>query len=271
MRRLALVLVAIAGSGVVGCGDASTGKNAPSMQLLAELDALARVPNRAVALQSALVGQGTINVGATDDEILAAVDGRLGSETNDCAQRTLAGGTLSVTFTEPGCTLGTGLIVLGGTAAITIAHTDSALQIVTHFTGTAAGEPWSGEVVIGTADGNAYTLRVLASLSGYEADLPMFKALAESSQSDITTSGTEPSPVTGQQPRNLTYTTLTQRFYGCHPSAGTIELASPGEDISRTLTYKSESATTNTASYTDSRGTSTITLPTNPSCPIPSK
>ncbi|MEO6950967.1 MAG: hypothetical protein ABI321_04060, partial [Polyangia bacterium] len=234
---------------------------------LAELDALARVPNRAVALESALVGQGTINVGGTDDELLAAVNGRLGTETNDCAQRTIAGGTLSVTFTDPGCTLATGLIVVGGTATITIAHTDGNAQIVTHFTGTAEGEPWTGEEVISTGDGNTFSLRVLASLSGHEADIPKFSALAESSQFDITANGTEPSPVPGQDPRNLTYMGVTQFFYACHPSAGTIQLASPGENIDRTITYQSESATTNTAMYTDSSGTSTITLPTNPSCP----
>ncbi len=264
MRALALACLL-----TVGCGDSSTTKNGPSAAVLTELDALARVPNRAVALESALVTQGTINVGGTDDEILAAVSSRLGAETNDCAQRSAAAGTLSVIFTDPGCTTATAGVVFSGTATITISHSDTLVQIVTHFDGKAAGEAWTGEVVVATSDGNQFLVRTLASLDGFESDVPKFSALAESGKSHITAAGTQPSPVPGQAPRNLGYTGLTQFFFACHPSEGSITLTSPGENLSRTLTYQTESTTTGLAMYGDGTTTRAVTLPTNASCASP--
>ncbi len=258
MRRAVLLLALCA-----GCG----GSSGPAADVLAELDALARGPNRAFALTSALVAPGTLLLTAMDDNLLTSINLRLGTETTQCAVRTQVPGTLTATFPASGCTLQTGQVTVSGTMTITIARDGATVRVLDMIDLTVEGEPMTGELVIITTDGNQFTYTTLAALSGHEFDLPMLSGQPINSVTDTTGMGTTTGPAMAT--RQLVYTGVSQRFTACHAQAGTIELVSPKEGIDRTLTYSDATPQTGVASFVEGGVTSSVTLPSVPSCPPP--
>ena len=248
----------------LGCHGAS----GPPDEVIAELDALARGPNRALAVATALVAPGTLLLSAPDDNLLTAINGRLGTETTDCAKRTQVPGTLSVDLnggSGNGCTLQTGVITLKGSMTITIARDGPTVRILDHMDLTAEDEPLTGEIAIATSDGNQFSYLSLAALSGHTFNLPSFTGQPIDSTTVVTATGNTPGAGTAM--RALTYTSVKQRFTACHAEAGSLQLTSPSEGIDRTLTYADDTPQTGNANLLDAGVTTTVAVPRITSCP----
>jgi len=264
MRSTLLFVLVAALSLSAACGSSS----GPPNDLLAELDAIARGPNRTFALSTALVSSGTLLLTGTDDNLLTAIDIRLSSETSDCAKRTQVPGMLSVSFmsaTGGGCTLATAGVTVSGTMQITIARDTSVVRIVNKLDLVMEGEPLTGELVILTSDGSAFRYTTLAALAGYTFNIPMLSGQPIDRATVVDVMGNTPG--TGTTMRQLKYVNLTQRFQACHARVGSVEIVSASEGIDRTLTYGDETPQDGIATYTDNGAVTTVTLPTVPSCP----
>ncbi len=258
--RSSLALLAL----LAGCG----GSSGPPDEVLAELDALARGPNRMVAIASALVASGSLFVPAPDDTLLTEIDARLGTETSGCATRATVDGTISVdlhTAAGDPCVLQTGVVSLAGTMTIKIARADPTIRIITMMDVTVDGEPLKGELAIATTDGNVFSYTVLASLAGHEFDLRSFSAVPNGLAAVVGTSATTPG--VGEAVRTLTYTNVAQRFSACHAHAGSLQLTSTMEGLDRTLTFADVTPQTGAAFYSEGSTTASVTLPHLPSCP----
>jgi hypothetical protein len=260
VRRLVLLL-ALAHLPSLGCGDGVSG---PPEEVLAELDALGRGPNRAFALATALVSPGTLLLTAMDDNLLTSINLRLGTETSQCAMRTQVPGTLTVTFPGDGCALATGGITVSGTMTITIARDGSTVRILDMMDLTVDDEPITGELVVVTTDGNQFTYTTLASISGHTFNIPVLTGTSINSTTDTTANGNSP---VGMTMRTLTYTGITQRFSACHAHAGSVQLVSASENIDRTITYADETPQSGNATFLDHGVSTVVTLPAIKSCP----
>ena len=246
------------------CGTSS----GPPQGLIAELDALARGPNRAFALSTALVAPGTLLLTGTDDNLLNAVDIRLSSETSDCAKRAQVPGMLSVSFASSsgnGCVLATSGVTVSGSMQLTIARDGSVARIIAKLDLVMEGEPLTGELVVVTSNGTTFTYTTLAALSGHTFNIPMLTGQPIDRATAVTGTGTTPG--TGTTMRQLKYANLTQRFQACHARVGTIELISASEGIDRTLSFADNTPQDGVATFTDNGVVTTVTLPSVPSCP----
>jgi hypothetical protein len=259
MRGTVLVLLLCA-----GCGGAS----GPAKDVLAELDALARGPNRAFALSTALVAPGTLLLTAMDDNLLTSINLRLGTETSQCAMRSQVPGTLNVTFPSTGCTLQTGQVKVAGTMTITIARDGATVRVLDMMNLTVEDEPITGELVIITTDGNQFSYATLAAISGHTFNIPDLSGMPINSVTDTNTTGTTTGPDMMTK-RDLHYNAVAQRFTACHAHGGSIELVSASEGIDRTLTYADNTPQDGVASYVEGGNTTTVTLPAISSCPPP--
>ncbi len=247
------------------CGGADSG---PPAAELAELDALARGPNRAIAISSALVAPGTVLIGTTDDTILTGIAARLVTETGGCAKTTAGTGTLSVSFGDAatGCRLQTGVVTLSGTATITIAHVDLRIKIIAMLDAAVEGEPFSGELALDTSDGNNFALTAIAHIDGHDFTVLNLPSAVQDSATAVTVTGSSPA-ATGATPRSLIYTSVTQRFSACHAGGGTLELKSTAEAIDRILTFADDTPQTDAATWTENGNTTTVALPHLSFCP----
>jgi hypothetical protein len=246
--------------GALGCGGGSSG---PADELLAEMDALARGPNRAIAISTALVSAGSLQPTAPDDTILTGVAGRITTETAGCGKVTQVPGMLSATFSN--CALQTGVVTLSGNLTMTVSHDGSRIILVTNLDGTVDGETWKGELAVDTTDGNVYNVTAIAALGGHSFTVRSVPAAAQDGAASITTNGTTPAPM--GDPRSLIYTSVGQRFSACHAGSGTLELSSPPEAIDRTLTFSDITPQTGEATWTENGNVTTVTLPHLAFCP----
>ncbi len=257
--RAALALIL----GLAACGGGDSG---PPADLLAELDALARGPNRAVAISSAFVAPGTILVGTADDTILTGIAARVMTETSGCGKPTQTTGSLAISFGE-GCVLQTGKVTLSGTATITIARDGARITVLAMLDAAVDSEAFIGRLAIDTTDGNNFTVLALVRIGGYDFTVRGIPATPQDSAAAITTDGTTPMPGGGTTPRALKYTSVTQRFSACHPHGGSLRLESPSEGIDRLLAFADDTPQTDEATYTENGVATLVKLPHLASCP----
>jgi hypothetical protein len=255
--RAALVVGACAC--VCGCGGADSG---PSSSRLHDVEAATRAANRGLAMSTAFVGAGIIEVSEPDATLALAVYQHVKAETNGCAMATPMSNQLAVDFGH-GCTLGTGAILYGGMVAATVAHDANGVTVALTLDGTVDGQKLSGTFAISTADGNAFTYAGDLILDGAHAGYPMLTAGIASSGAQATATGTLVQP---EGAIGLSLQGLHQRFTGCFPDMGSVSLALSSGTLS--VSFASDAPQTGLASYANgSQSPSAITLPARAGCP----
>ena len=256
-----VVLLTLCAAAAPGCG----GSDAPADELVAELDALARGPNRAFAIFSTLASAGTLLLSEPDDNLLNSINLHITNESAGCAMVSQAPGTLTATFPDTGCALATGSVTVSGTMNVTIARDGSTVRVLDKIDLTVSNEKLTGELVLITTDGNTFTYQTLAALGGYTFNIPLLSGTPINAVTDVNLmGGTEP---VGMAMRNINYNSVQQRFTACHAHEGSIELVSPSENIDRTLTYEDDTPQTGTATYVENGNTYQVSLPNVASCP----
>lgn len=233
---------------------------------LAETFALAtdavRATSRSLAFATIVYGSATISVIAPHDVIAGSIRNRLTSETGGCA--TIGGTGAQATMTTPatGCTLASAGMEATGTFACTVKDgPDPYLQIACDIDATVDTLALSGTLDIFTEMGNDYrfalamdTVRGNDTTKHAVVTIPDLSAGIAAQSSEASGSGT----IEGIA---FTQTGVKQRFNGCYPQDGTMDIAGG------LLTFSSTTQSSGLATFTQNGGIRNVQLPTRPGCP----
>lgn len=212
MKRL-LVALALA----AGCGSQPD----PNTRALHDVEAATRAVDRALGISTALVTAGNVNVGATPEILAGAVENRLLSEAAGCVAETRSGATLHADFTH--CALATASMHVGGSVDVAVtAAARGGVDITATLAVTVDGGTLTGNFVISTVNGDAFTYAGTLSLDGTAVAVPLVNAGIAGGGATMDASNATANGVA------LTLTAVHQRFAGCYPDDGAATLGALG-------------------------------------------
>jgi hypothetical protein len=252
VRALLLALLAC------GCGpgeDASTSR-------LADVEVGVRAINRGVGVTTAFIGTGVIDPNATPEIITNALVQYFKANTNNCATATATGTMLDADISA-GCTLGTANMLVKGTVHADLSVTGKTVTIIFKPNLTVDGDQQLTGTVRADTNGSTadITYRSDLRLGAVHVTTIQQKAGVASSAATLQTPGTlDGATVMGGK---ITATSLTQRFAGCFPSEGSLQLVTADSDE----TFVFDSTTNGTGVAVRMADGKALALPTRTNCP----
>lgn len=245
------------------CLAAACGKDAdPLAETFALATDAARATSRSLAFTTIVYGSATISVIAPPEVIAGSIRNRFMSETGGCA--TIGGTGPQATMTTPatGCTLASAGMQTTGSFDCTVKDgPDPYLQISCAIDATVDELALAGTLDIFTEMGNDYrfaltmdTVRGDDTTKHAMITIPDLSAGIAAQSSEASGNGT----VEGIA---FTQTGVKQRFNGCYPQDGTMDVGG-GQ-----LKFSSTTQSTGAATFTQNGGIRNVTLPPRPGCP----
>lgn len=249
-----LASLALAALVAVGCGAGAD----PHAAAVHDLEAATRAFDRAVGIQTAFVGGGNVDVGATPEIIATALWGRVNTEAAGCVTATHDGNTVHADF-GAGCALATAMMHAGGTVDIAVAPDPTGgVTAALTLAATVDGQALAGELDVSTPNGSAFSYAGTLTLDGTTATAPLVQA-------GIAGGGATLDAMNATVGAGaLVLTTVHERFAGCYPDDGDAALG----DV--TLAFANDTPETGVATLTTPTSKpSDESLPKRDKCPPP--
>jgi hypothetical protein len=246
--------------GLAACG---AGAKDPAAARIHDLEAAARVANRLLAVSTAFVTSGLIEIASTDETIALAVYQHVKAETGGCGMITVAAVTVSVDF-GMGCTLATGQLLIGGAFEATISHKDNAVNVGLTFNGNVDGQELAGRFAISTTNGNTFDYAGDMALDGTAVSYAQLSGGISLGGAQASGKGTLLEP---EGDLAVSLDAVHQRFVACYGDEGEVTLTLPDNNSSAGLTFASTSSQNGKATYSEGTSSRSATLPLRTNCP----
>jgi hypothetical protein len=257
LRKIALLLF----SALAACGSAPD----PDVARGGDVELATRALNRGFGASTLLITMGVIDPTQTPETIAAALYQRVLSETNSCAMATRNGAALDVDL-GAGCTLASTNVIYGGTLHTEVSKSGSTVLVSSTLSLTVdGGQPLTGLFSFQTSDGNTFTFGADLMLGGIEVTAPDLRGSSSDFGAQLDATGTLVG-ATGSY--MLTATGVHQRFTGCYPDDGQVEItAAPLDEFWSFASDTPQDGKASVGLSTTDNAPKTIVLPARPACP----
>jgi hypothetical protein len=211
----------LAGLLLAGCGSPPD----PALARAGDIELSTRAMDRALGAGTLFLGMGQIAPNMPADINAAAIYQRIMNETNGCAMTVRTGASLDVDL-GAGCTLASTNVVYAGTMHADVtkpATSQIVISVMLNIT-VDNGQPLTGTLNITTTDGTSFTFGAGLTFNGVIISTPMLAVGIADYGAAWDATGT----IKGTSGMfTLTATGVHQRFAGCYPDDGYLEISAP--------------------------------------------